>query len=386
MGTSPLTIGLLTSIGCTLDAFFVPIVQRWRTHHQLVVKPASGTLPEQMDGTEIIEGLTRQPSEKAFAAIPNLRKWVKRNDLDVVITNTATASGLARLSNLPVPVIYFCHGLHWNGHGPKTWLPQIAEWWLASRTAAVICINSDDEEWFAKHSRNTPQLRLVSGVGLDASRFRRTPRPYNDVLRLVWIGEFIERKNPLGVLGVARHLVELGVDFALEMLGEGPLRKEAAARLAAEGLAERVRLPGRVDPVQHLEAADVVIHTARWEGLPRVLLEAVAVGRPVVAYDVKGVRDVPGAILVREGDAAALAVAARDAAIDGSIAFPDPATLHYEPVADAIAEFAAGIARGRLAGPETRLVGMARAARRLAQGPLEPVARRSPFALQSRVP
>src|SRR5699024_4391684 len=50
-------------------------------------------------------------------------------------------------------------------------------------------------------------------------------------------------------------------------------------------------------------------HTATWEGLPRVMLEAVAVGRRTYAFDVKGVRDVPYARLLDDGDTAGMAAA-----------------------------------------------------------------------------
>jgi glycosyltransferase involved in cell wall biosynthesis len=72
-------------------------------------------------------------------------------------------------------------------------------------------------------------------------------------------------------------------------------------------LHEHVFLHGRQDVRPFITSASAVAHTAAWEGLPRVGLEAAAIGRRFVAYDVKGARDIPGAVLVRDGDAKALA-------------------------------------------------------------------------------
>jgi glycosyltransferase involved in cell wall biosynthesis len=126
-------------------------------------------------------------------------------------------------------------------------------------------------------------------------------------LEICWIGEFSRRKNPFAALEVAQHLMEDEIPFSLAMVGDGPLHSEVAKEVERRGMHGSVHLAGRTNVVPVLTRAHVVIHTARWEGLPRVLLEANAVGRPVVAFDVKGVRDIPSIDLVREGDTRSMA-------------------------------------------------------------------------------
>ncbi|HEY3436346.1 MAG TPA: glycosyltransferase, partial [Actinotalea sp.] len=91
--------------------------------------------------------------------------------------------------------------------------------------------------------------------------------------------------------------------------GDGPLRDEVQGRVDREALP--VRLLGRREDVADLmAAADVVVSTARWEGQPLGVQEALALGAAVVATDVGGTREVTGdaAVLV-EPDAHALAQA-----------------------------------------------------------------------------
>jgi glycosyltransferase involved in cell wall biosynthesis len=100
----------------------------------------------------------------------------------------------------------------------------------------------------------------------------------------------------------------------LVILGEGELRGELERLVDERGLRGRVLLPGvRADARAIVGAADVLVLPSRWEGLPLTVLEALAAGTPVVATDVRGVREllrdgVTG-LLVTPEDPAALAAA-----------------------------------------------------------------------------
>jgi len=98
------------------------------------------------------------------------------------------------------------------------------------------------------------------------------------------------------------------------LAGEGSLRGAYEARARALGLEANVRFPGQVEDLGPLlTAADAVVMPSRWEGMPLVLLEALARGRPVVASAVGGtlevVTDGEHARLVPPDDPQALATA-----------------------------------------------------------------------------
>jgi glycosyltransferase involved in cell wall biosynthesis len=99
--------------------------------------------------------------------------------------------------------------------------------------------------------------------------------------------------------------------------GEGDLRPELEARIAARGLGDRLRLLGiRHDIPELLAAADAFVLPSLWEGLPMALLEAMASGLPVLATEVSGTREVvePGVsgLLVPPGDVDRLAAGLRE--------------------------------------------------------------------------
>lgn len=341
-----LVIGLLTSLGQTLDSFFPEIVERWR-EQGLVVEPAAGSPAEDVSGTVVLSSVTRRPAVRNWRARSELRAWVREKGIDVVITNTATASVLVRTAEVGVPVIYFCHGLHWNGSRLVDLPFRAAERALVHRTDGIVCINSADQGWFDRHAPSTPRLRLLGGVGLDIERYRRREQTHwregEEPLRLVWCGEFSPRKNPAAAVRLAHHLHDRGYDLTLDMLGDGDLFDAESSRSPIEGL---VRRHGATDPVPHFERSHVLLQTSRWEGLPRVGLESIAIGVPAVGFDVKGVRDLPAVQLAPEGDIAALAECVLSAARGEGPALPDPASLSYVHAADALREFAGSVVSG----------------------------------------
>lgn len=317
-------IGVLASVGAMLDSFFVEIVAAWRASGHTVVL-AAGTPTGGPDAATLIAGLGRRPGPSMLIARGGLRVWARDERLDVVVTNSATSSALVRAAGLPIPVVYFCHGLHWNtGHRVSERIWKAAESALLRRTDGVIAINGDDEKWFASHGLAPERLlRLPVGVGLDLEAYpsRRfegpecgrisTQGPHSDrpsagKLELAWIGEFSARKRPQAALEVASRLIADGIELRLTMLGEGADLDRVRERIGSLGLRGSVLAPGAGDAAEALAGSHALLHTASWEGLPRVMLEAIAVGRRTYAFDVKGVRDVPHADLAPDGDVAAL--------------------------------------------------------------------------------
>ena len=290
-------IGILTSIPTTQRAFFVEWITRWRDQgHEVFAAagPESGGPPNHdRVALETLSLLSQRPSFKTFASASQVQTWTSRHRLDILLVSTATASFAARLLPVSCPVIYFCHGLHWGSirSGYKSLFAQV-ERLLLRRTDGVISLNQQDASWFEHFAASTPHLRLASGIGLNLSQWPSTAQiPRNDELRLVWIGSLTRRKRPLDALDVAEGARQSGLSVKLNIVGDGPMFGKLAQRAR---VTSGIEMHGWSSPLPHLQNANAVIHTSRWEGLPRIALEAAAVGRPLFGYDVKGVQDSPG--------------------------------------------------------------------------------------------
>jgi glycosyltransferase involved in cell wall biosynthesis len=134
------------------------------------------------------------------------------------------------------------------------------------------------------------------------------------LLKPLWVcaARLEEQKGHAVLLDALADLRRRDHDFVCALAGDGSLRQPLERRAAELGLAERVHFLGRLDDVGPLLlAADAVVLPSLWEGLPLILLEALARARPVVASAAGGVPDVieDGVTgrLVPPGDAGALA-------------------------------------------------------------------------------
>lgn len=133
--------------------------------------------------------------------------------------------------------------------------------------------------------------------------------------RLLFVGNLVEVKGIPFLIEACRQLVHSGRPLRLDIIGAGPLRASLARQIAASGLRDFVRLRGSRHPAelpQWYRAADLVVLPSHSEGIPNVLVEAAACGRPFVATAVGGIPEIAHfsrSELVPPADSAALAQA-----------------------------------------------------------------------------
>jgi glycosyltransferase involved in cell wall biosynthesis len=110
----------------------------------------------------------------------------------------------------------------------------------------------------------------------------------------VWlaVGNLRPAKDHPNLVAAVRCLRSRGRAFHVLVAGEGPLRSHVEGLIAEDGLERVITLLGHRSDVQALyAAADALVLSSAWEGLPNVVLEAAAAGLPVVATDTGGVRE-----------------------------------------------------------------------------------------------
>jgi glycosyltransferase involved in cell wall biosynthesis len=153
-------------------------------------------------------------------------------------------------------------------------------------------------------------------------------------LRLMTIGRIDREKNPFLLVDALAELerAEPG-RYRLDWVGRGPLEDAVAERARALGVDGLIAFHGYVPfgpALFHLyRGAHVLVHTSLTEGVPQVLVEALALGTPVVATDVGGVRALLGdgaaGVLVPPEDRDALVAAVRRVAADEELRAAMPA-------------------------------------------------------------
>jgi glycosyltransferase involved in cell wall biosynthesis len=177
--------------------------------------------------------------------------------------------------------------------------------WLLARflgvpRCRVIVQNPDDEELLIKAGIPESRLRMVRGAGVDITVFspdKEPPEPICVMMatRILWdkgVGEFVD---------AARRLKQLGTEVRFVLVGEPDIDNPASvpeARLKAWQKENLVEWLGHCDDMATaFNTAHVVCLPSYREGLPKVLIEAAACGKPIVTTDVPGCREV-----VRDGE------------------------------------------------------------------------------------
>jgi glycosyltransferase involved in cell wall biosynthesis len=167
--------------------------------------------------------------------------------------------------------------------------------------------------------RDWRKLHVVR-CGVDASFFDSPRSPVPETPRLVSVGRLSSQKGQLLLVEAAAELARRGVWFELVLVGDGELRDDVETAIAHHGLGDRIRITGWADGErvrkEILDARALVLPSFA-EGLPVVLMEAFALGRPVISTFVAGIPElvVPGRSgwLVPAGSVTALAGAMREA-------------------------------------------------------------------------
>ncbi|MDA1193665.1 MAG: glycosyltransferase, partial [Planctomycetota bacterium] len=280
-----------------------------------------GTRELEAHGAEVIvvralrPGIDPSADPRAMKAIAAL---VRHHRPDVVHSHTAKAGMFARVAAhlAGVPAVHTFHGHHFEAPWPGGMLARLGERMLSRYTDAAIALTERQRRDIVVVHRVLPAAKVhVVGPGLDAAGFRARaqagppPWPPSDCPRFLWTGRFVAVKEPgLLVEAVARAKAK----FHVTMLGRGPLLASVRAHIQRAGLEDRIACPGSVaDVAPWVAAADAVVLCSRSEGTPLSLLEALAVGTPVIAPTVGGIPDVirheGEGLWVPPGDAGALA-------------------------------------------------------------------------------
>jgi len=230
-------------------------------------------------------------------------------------TNPAAVAMLAQAMGAPA--------YSFTVHGPEEFdkPAAIALGQKAERADFVVAISAFGRSqlcrWVAH--RAWPGLHVVH-CGIEPLDYAEPPPlPAERPLVLVNIARFSEQKGQLMLLDAMAEVVRRGVDVRLVMIGDGPMRPLIERAISHHGLGRHVSLTGWLDEAgvrQQLAQAHGLVLPSFAEGLPMVVMEAMASGRPVIATWVAGIPELmqhgKTGWLVPAGDCSALVEAITD--------------------------------------------------------------------------
>jgi glycosyltransferase involved in cell wall biosynthesis len=236
-----------------------------------------------------------------------LTRLLRRDRFDIVHTHCSKAGILGRVAARLAGVPHVTHTHHgWSFHDrmsriPK-WLFTTAEGALAPWTHPMISVSNKTTEVGLEEGIGSPSDYRLIRSGIPLSRFHpddvrgravraRLGIPEGHVV-VGSVGRLTPQKNPMDFVKLAAALFDGHEDVTFIYVGDGPMRASVEEAAEAAGLGDALRILGVRDDVHDLlRTMDVFVLTSLWEGLPRVVLQALATGVPVLAYDTAGIAE-----------------------------------------------------------------------------------------------
>ena len=241
-----------------------------------------------------------------LARLRRLRQWLDADRVDVVHAWLLIANAYAWLANRGTdrPLVTSARNCKRQGRA-LDWLNRRA----FAASDAIVTNSLQVAEYIAcEYGAPRHRIRIIPN-GIDTERFHpRDGGAAEDAGPIVAAGRLVEQKNHALFLRAAAGLARLVPEAQFVIAGDGPLRGGLEEQARQMGIADRVQFTGeRRDIDVLLRAGSILWLTSRWEGMPNIVLEAMASGLPVIATDVGGTRELirsgVDGFVVPEGDA-----------------------------------------------------------------------------------
>lgn len=230
-----------------------------------------------------------------------LREQLRKYRTDVLLSFLHQANVYGRLAGRAAGVPVIVSGIRVADR--RRWVLR-TDRWTRSRVDHYIAVSPSVAKFHAAacgipDEQMTAIPNGVDSVSADpetASRWFEIegPSARPEPLNLLFVGRLTAQKNPSLLLDVFERLSrEWRTSATLTYVGDGPLKSQLQQQITSRGLQDCVRLVGAVDDVRPFWlTASALLLPSRWEGMPNVVLEAMAASVPVVASCVDGVSDV----------------------------------------------------------------------------------------------
>lgn len=238
-----------------------------------------------------------------FKALKNTINHCKLNNVDIWHAHDYKTNliGLIVKKFHPMKLITTTHG--WDRFDGG--LPRYFKWdkkWFLPRYERVICVSENVRSECIQAGLAKSSCPLIENA-IDTAQFKRLRTVsvaksedfgIQDCTQVIGsIGRLSEEKGFDLLIDAACRLLHEGAQIRLVIAGEGPIRNQLETQIAESGFSKHIQLVGfRQDTRAFYEGLDTFVLSSHREGLPNVLLEAMAVGTPVLATRVGGVERV----------------------------------------------------------------------------------------------
>ncbi len=260
-----------------------------------------------------VPALGRNPDpRRELRALSQIRAVIRQGRYRIVHTHGAKAGILGRAAARREGVAVIINGIHGitfadTMNPVMRLLYRMLERRVGRYTTAFVSVGEDIKNKYHAARIGRPEQYRVIYSGMDLSEFHEAARmdePARQAVRaelglsqddlvVGTVSRFEPRKGHRYLIEAAARLADTFPRLRVLLVGDGPIMEEVAALAREAGIADRTVMTGfRTDVARMFAAMDVHVLTSLWEGLPRVLVQAAAVGRPSVTFACDGAHEI----------------------------------------------------------------------------------------------
>ena len=258
---------------------------------------------------QILIPFGRSPYDRSnIQAYRQLKKLIETENYDLITCHTSIASAITRLACINVrkkgitKLLYTVHGFDFSKYSSiKSWfLYYPMEKYLSRFTDGMVTINKEDYNLIVNKKFQNKETFLINGIGVNSNRLIKSNTQEKDLLRieygyhendfiLIYIAEFIERKNHRFIINAFPALFKIIPNLKVAFVGKGRLMENIQNRVIESKLQDVVKFWGfRNDVGNLISISEIGISASKLEGLGLNIAEAQYSGLAVVASRDKG--------------------------------------------------------------------------------------------------
>jgi glycosyltransferase involved in cell wall biosynthesis len=265
-----------------------------------------------------IEDMGREISPlKDMKALLLMRSMIKKERYDIIHTHTSKAGFLGRIAGHLCGCSIIIHGVHTIPFAdvlqPRyNWLFLVLEKYAARFTKVFITVGEELKWRYIEKGVGSPERYCTIYSGMDLEEFSRaaamTPGNLKELRHSLGVGDddvcvgIVSRLEPGKGFAFFPSIVEEVIRRCKKVkfliVGDGSMRGDLISQIGEKKLSDHVIFAGfRDDVAQVMASFDIAIFTSLLEGLPRAVVQYAIMGKPIVTFDVGGIREV-----VRDGE------------------------------------------------------------------------------------
>ena len=265
-----------------------------------VISKPGGPLIDQVKelGYEYIplKSFRRSISIMDIVAFIKLIRIFKKYKFDIVHTHSSKPGFIgriaARIAGVP-KILHTVHGYSFHYAQPLIirFFYQVLEKFVSPFCDKIVFVNNYDREFAIKYRivKEKKTLTIYNGIKLGEENIKKTYKKLDDVFIIGSVLRFEKIKNIINTIKAAIEVCKVNNKIVFYFIGDGKLLNECKQMIIAANLKEKILFPGWQNNINEwLVKFDVYLLFSIAEGLSISIMEAMSIGLPIVASDVKG--------------------------------------------------------------------------------------------------